>query len=324
MKTVLVTGSNGYVGQVVAGMLRGRGVSVTGLGTRGADMPDYIAADISDHDGLMGKLKGRGFDAIIHAASLANDTGDPRQMVSVNIVGLQNVLEFARMNEGTRVVIASSLSALEWYPATRFEPPKYLPVDEKHPANPKNIYSSTKLMQEILGLTYYHQYKVPVSCVRLTAVVGPNGQGGGSGYREIAKAMKGGRSVQVPHFSAEDTCHYVDIRDAARLLIECAENPAADGEVFNCCGADAMTSGADFEAIMKKLVPGIEVEFNFPWSMAQGGVVYFSMEKAKRVLGYEPVYTLEDSLASIKEWYEAGGLEATEERAGIREGVVKN
>jgi nucleoside-diphosphate-sugar epimerase len=68
---------------------------------------------------------------------------------------------------------------------------------------------------------------------------------------------------------------------------------------------------------VKRLVPGIKVECGFPWSMAQGGEISFSMEKAKKLLGFVPEYTLEDAIRSIKEWVDAGGL--TEGSSGARE-----
>jgi UDP-glucose 4-epimerase len=156
-------------------------------------------------------------------------------------------------------------------------------------------------------MTYYHQYGVPTTALRLTAVVGPRGRGGGRGYREFAERLAEGKRVQVPHFSAGELCHYVDIRDVARMHIAVAEHPAAVGEIFNCCGPKP-TRGSEFVEAVQSLVPGIEVEFGFPWSMAQGGEIAFDMSKAKRLLGFEPLYTLADSIKSIKDWIDAGGL----------------
>ena len=50
------------------------------------------------------------------------------------------------------------------------------------------------------------------------------------------------------------------------------------------------------------------METGFPWSMAQGGVVYFDMSKAHHLLGFQPRYSLLESIRSIKDWVDAGGL----------------
>jgi nucleoside-diphosphate-sugar epimerase len=218
------------------------------------------------------------------------------------------MLIYARDTEVKRFVLTSSGSALEWYPGTRFNPPDYMPVDEEHPARPRDMYASTKRMQEILALTFYHQYGLPVTVLRLLAVVGRDGRGGARGYRELAEMMRAGEKAQIPHFSKDELCHYVDLRDVARMHIVAGEHPNAVGEIFNC-GAALPTRGHEFAAMIEKLVPGIRAEVGFPWSMAQGGEICFSMEKAKRLLDFEPQYTLEDSLQDIKAWIDEGGLD---------------
>jgi len=309
MMSFLVTGATGYVGREVVRQLLELGKDVTALGRT---MPDFevpfIQADFTDAEALDRALYGKRFDSILHIASLPGDTGDPVQMVRVNVNGCQNMLEFARKSATERFVLSGSIAAYEWYPATKFNPPDYMPVDEHHPCRPKDMYGTTKRMQEELALTYYHEYGVPVSVLRLTAVVGPRGRGGGRGWREFAEKLAEGRKVQIPHFSMDELCHYVDLRDAARMHVAVSEHAAAVPEIFNCCGPGPIR-GSEFADLVRTIVPGIEVEYGFPWSMAQGGEISFSMEKAKRVIGFEPRYTMADSIGSIKDWIDAGGLD---------------
>lgn len=308
MKTVLVAGATGYVGREIVRQLREQDAEVTALGRNHADLGvEFLKADLTDAAGLGSALEGRKFEWIIHTASLPGDTGDPVQMIDVNVRGLQNLLEFARANPVRRFVLSSSISAYEWYPATKFSAPDYMPVDEEHPCRPRDMYSTTKRMQELLALTYYHQFEVPVTILRLTAVVGPRGRGGGRGWREFAEKLAEGKSVQIPHFSEEELCHYIDLRDVGRMHLAAAEHPGAIGEAFNCCGPGP-TRGCEFAEAVRSAVPGIAVECGFPWSMAQGGEIAFDMSKAKEKIGFEPLYSLADAVVSIKEWVDAGGL----------------
>ncbi len=309
MKKVLVTGAAGFVGGELVKQLEEKGVEVVGLGrSKPPENGQFIRADITDAAALDDAVKDYSFDTIMHLASLPGDTGNPREMIQVNVNGLQNILEIARRMEVQRFVLASSISAYEWYPATEFNPPDYLPVDEDHPCRPKDMYSTSKHMQELLSLTYFRQYDVPAVILRLTAVVGPAGRGGGRGWRDFAEQMAEGKSVQIPHFSGDEMCHYVDIRDVARMFVAAAERQKAIGHIFNCCGPRS-TRGSDFARAIADIVPGIKVEFGYPWSMAQGKQLCFSMHKAKELIGYEPKFGIDDSLRYIKDWIETGGLQ---------------
>jgi UDP-glucuronate 4-epimerase len=325
MSQVLVTGATGYVGREVVRQLLDAGKRVTGLARRRSNLPiDFIEADLSDTSALEKALEGRSFDCVFHLASLPGDTGDPQQMLRVNVNGCLNLLEFARKAQCGRFLLASSISAYEWYPGTKFNPPDYMPVIEDHPCRPKDIYSTTKRTQELLASTYYHQYGLATTALRLTAVVGPRGRGGGRGWRQFAEKLAGGASVQVPHFSADELCHYVDLRDVGRMFLVAAEHPASAGQIFNCVGAQP-TTGHEFVQAIQRLVPDIKVEFGFPWSMAQGQQLCFDMSKAKALIGFEPKYNLFESIRSIKEWIDAGGLsEAGAESDRFATGVTQS
>jgi UDP-glucuronate 4-epimerase len=319
MDNLLVTGASGFVGRAVVAQALKEGKPVTGLGRNRPELDiAFIECDLTDATRLESALADKSFTHVLHLASLPGDTGDPQQMVRVNVNGCLNMLECARKMRVRRFVLASSISAYEWYPGTKFNPPDYMPVDENHPCRPKDIYSTTKRMQELLVQTYHHQYELPTTVLRLTAIVGPQGRGGGRGWREFAEKLDEGKRVQIPHLSADELCHYVDIRDVARMFLVAADHRQAVGEIFNCCGSSP-TRGTGFIQIVQSIVPGIEVDVGFPWSMAQGREIAFDMSKAKRLLGFEPVYTLADSVQSIKDWIDAHGLRgearAQEDRA---------
>lgn len=326
VESVLVTGATGYVGQEVVRQLVNLGKKVVGLGrTFPTGKISFIQADITDVTGLEKALSSHSFDCIMHIASLPIDMGDPQQMVRVNVNGCLNMLEYARITKVKRFALASSISAYGWYPATKFNPPDYMPVDENHPCRPKDMYSTTKRVQELLAIDYYYQYGVATTVLRLTAVVGPCGRGGGRAWREFGEKLAEGKKVQIPHFSADELCHYVDIRDVARMFIAVMEHPKAVGEIFNCCGV-APTRSSEFADIVKSLVSGIKVEYGFPWSMAQGGEIRFDMSKAERLIGFKPRYTLADAIKSIKDWIDSGGLEKEKKKAAgasYLEGVGK-
>jgi nucleoside-diphosphate-sugar epimerase len=319
MTRSLVVGGLGFVGREIVRQLQTRGDDVVILDLLPCSDNTIVSiqVDLRDAFAVQQALRVRHFDVIYHVASFPGDTGDACEMMKLNVGGLLNMLEWARSHPVTRFVVTGSICAYGWYPATTFTPPKYLPVDEEYPFNSqdmKDMYSSTKRIQEILAMTYYHEYHVPTTLLRLTTVVGPAGKGGGRAWRDFARMLKEGKQVQIPYFAPEEVFHFVDIRDVARMHLHVAEHPKAVGEIFNC-GSKAPTRGTEFIAVIKRLVPSIRVECGFPWSMAQGGELWFDISKAKGLLGFEPQYTFEDAIRSIKEWIDADGLE--KEQVGI-------
>lgn len=261
----------------------------------------WIKIDITDKKSVQ-KLYKYDFDTIFHLASLSGDTGDPEQMIKVNIVGLQNILDLALKKNVKKFVLASSVSAMGWYPPTKkFIKPLYLPVDENHPCNPIDMYTATKRMQEILAITYYQQYGLSVTVLRLSLVIGPGGRGGGEFWKEFAMGMKEGKEIQLPVFSTKEVLHFVDIRDVASMHIRAAESEKSTGEVFNCCAKEPF-SGEDFKKIIENMYPKTKILLGFPWSLSQGDKLYFDMSKAKKLLNFEPKYNLVDSIDNIKIW----------------------
>lgn len=305
-------GATGFIGRKVLDCLKKKNVKITIL-SRSHDPQktaniSYVHADLKDFSTTDSALKNQHIDYIFHLASLPGDTGNPIEMVQTNVIGTQNILEIARTHKIKRMVLVSSTSAYGWYPATPFQIPEYLPVDEKHPCYTKDIYSSTKRIQKILALTYFYEYRVPVTCLRLSAVVGPDGCGGGRSWYTFAEQLAKSDIVQIPHFTFDEQCHYVDIRDVVRMIIHASISSNAEGEIFNCCG-EKPTTGYEFKEIIQKHFPWIKVECGFPWSMAQGKVIEFSMKKAQDYMDFTPLYTLEDSIIYIKKWINSGGLQ---------------
>lgn len=310
MARVLVTGGTGFIGRVLVKALIERGDEVSVLSrSKPHEATNWIRGDITTVSDVDQCLSIQELDAIYHLASLPGDTGDPRQMVDVNIVGLTNMLRMARKSNVRRFVHSSSISAYEWYPATKFRPPLAMPVKESHPCRPQDMYATTKLMQEQLVTTYQHQYELETAILRVTAVIGPDGSGGGQMWRDFADQIQQGAQVQVPFMAPDELSHFVDVRDVVAMHIQCANHPRASKEIFNCCAEHAIR-GSEFAECVRELVPSAEVEFGYPWSMAQGGEIEFDMSKMKDLLGFVPRYTTRDAINHVFDWTQSGELVA--------------
>ncbi|GHV78904.1 UDP-glucose 4-epimerase GalE [Spirochaetia bacterium] len=149
---ILIIGGAGYIGSHVAREFLDRGHSVTvfdnlSSGLRGNLFPEagFIHGDILDYTGL--SRASAGFDAVVHLAAfkaVGESMVKPEKYSVNNINGTVNILN-AAVEGGIKNIVFSSSAAV-------FGQPEYIPVDEKHPANPESYYGFTKLeIERFLG-----------------------------------------------------------------------------------------------------------------------------------------------------------------------------
>jgi UDP-glucose 4-epimerase len=150
---LLIIGGAGYIGSHVAREFLDRGHGVTvfdnlSSGSRQNLFPEaeFVHGDILDYAGLARTARG-GFDAAVHLAAfkaVGESMIKPEKYSVNNISGSINILN-AAVEGGIKNIVFSSSAAV-------FGRPEYLPVDEKHPANPESYYGFTKLeIERFLG-----------------------------------------------------------------------------------------------------------------------------------------------------------------------------
>jgi UDP-glucose 4-epimerase len=150
---LLILGGAGYIGSHVVREFLDRGHAVTvfdnlSSGSRRNLFPEaeFVHGDILDYAGLARTARG-GFDAAVHLAAfkaVGESMIRPEKYSVNNISGSVNILN-AAVEGGIKNLIFSSSAAV-------FGRPEYLPIDEKHPANPESYYGFTKLeIERLLG-----------------------------------------------------------------------------------------------------------------------------------------------------------------------------
>lgn len=171
---VLVTGSNGFLGQEVVHQLLKQGHSVTGydrslLCAIDASGFHYRQGDLLDLASLIETCRLQRFDAVIHTAAISHPVDSrriPLQTVLTNALGTTHVLEAARLCEIPRVVNLSSECAYGHNQALGV-------IDETAPLNPTTPYGCTKVFTEKLGQVYSDLYQVSVVSLRPGWIYGP-------------------------------------------------------------------------------------------------------------------------------------------------------
>ena len=125
--------------------------------------------DIREKDFLDGVFSKHKIDYIIHQAAqidVRKSVSDPVYDASINIIGLLNLLELARVHKVKRFVFASSGGVV-------YGEPKELPVSEVYPKGPLSPYGVSKLSSEYYLFYYYKTFGLPYIALRYGNVYGP-------------------------------------------------------------------------------------------------------------------------------------------------------
>lgn len=292
---VLVTGGAGFVGAFTALELLEHGHDVIALDRRTA--PNDVLAEAAEHVTLLaGDVRDRAriaeviqqhqVEGIIHtAAVIGQDLGaaDPDWMFSINVTGTLNVLEAARA-AGARVVYVSTATLYGQHPDLH-------PLTEDHPTDPIGMYDTTKLMAETLVHAYHKIYGMDTVAVRPGYVYGHRNSTGGYFLDRVFQ----GETIQ--HETGADLPMDVTyVKDLALGLRLALTVRPITHRVFNITGGVSRRR-SEVADLVRALVPGARVTLGPgipPEAHLRGPSV---LDRARRELGYEPRYTLEEGLA---------------------------
>lgn len=172
-KTILVTGGAGFIGSKISKQLFEEGNQVivadnlsTGKKENIPDGCNFLEMDLGNPSSIE-KLKPFKFDAILHLAGQSSGEAsflDPVYDFNSHVTSTFHLLKFALDNKVPRFIYASSMGA--------YGDPEYLPVDEKHPRNPKSYYGASKSSAENY-VNLFYKLGVNTTAFRMFNVYGP-------------------------------------------------------------------------------------------------------------------------------------------------------
>jgi uronate dehydrogenase len=161
MKSVLVTGAAGDIGNRLRGLLRGvyphlRLSDVKPLaGLR--DDEDFVQADLADMTQVERAVDG--IEGIVHLGGFSVE-GPWETILNANIIGCHNLFEAARRHGVKRIVFASSNHAVGFYPRNRR-------IGTDAPVRPDSRYGVSKAFGEALAALYAFKHGLAVTCIRI-------------------------------------------------------------------------------------------------------------------------------------------------------------
>jgi nucleoside-diphosphate-sugar epimerase len=279
MARIVVTGGSGKVGRACVADLLEHGYEVANVDSIPplVERCPFTHADLTDLGQAMEALseiddRYRGVDGVVHLAAIPAPGKFPNGVTfRNNVLSTYNVFESARRLGMKNVVWASSETVL----GLPFDvPPPYVPVDEEYAARPETAYSLSKFLGEEMAKQFC-RWDPGLKIIGL----------------RFSNVMEPDEYSRFPSFDAEAKTRkwnlwgYIDARDAAQAIRKALESSLNGAEVFIIANADTVMSRAN-EDLMKEVFPDVPFKKN-----TEPNETLLSIEKARRVLGYEPQYS---------------------------------
>jgi nucleoside-diphosphate-sugar epimerase len=256
----------------------------------------FVRADVADRAALEAALPVGGFDALINLAARAGvraSVENPWAYVDTNVTGTLNLLELCRARGIAKFVLASTSSVYGASRAALFR-------EEDESSRPLSPYAATKKAAEALAHTYHALHGLDVSVLRYFTVYGPAGRPDMAMFRFVQRIREGRPITVYGDGSMSRDFTYVD--DVARGTIA-ALRPLGF-EVLNLGGDHPYAVSEVIAAVERALGRSAVVEHQ-PAHPADVPRTAASIEKARRLLGWEPQVSLAEGVARTVAWYEA-------------------
>lgn len=293
MAKCLVTGSGGFVGGYLVKLLKDQGHEVLGFDLKNDE-------DFRDYENVHKAIDYFRPDKIFHIGALAyipESFLDPQRAIDSNITGSLNILEAVRrIGLKTRIHLCGTSEEYGDSPT---------PVTEESLPNPLSPYAIAKLAMDHFGQLYARSYNMNIVITRTFNHTGP---GRGEQYAEsawakqIAEIEKGIRG-ELLHGDLSTMRNYTDVRDIVRAYTLAIDLPNG---IYNICSDQnyhmeevlhALTSQSTTDVqlrVDKNLLRPADFSFGIP-----------SNQKFVKLTGWEPEYTLSQTLGDILEYWRA-------------------
>ena len=325
---VLVTGAAGFIGGHLVDMLVERGDEVRALVRPGGDTShlrtltgvEIIYSDLTDAASL--KCAVRGVQQIYNVAAKTGPWGLEEVYRAINVQGLANLIH-AAMDAGVqRIVHTSSITVYGHH--------LHSIVTEANPYHAENNpYSRTKIAGEKLISKLVKEHRAPIVVVRPAWVYGPRDIGSFSRFVNLVESGKGfmigtGKNIVPVVYVLDAAQGLIKAGDAGKEVVGRAYNIADDRRVTQAEYLNTIADALHVSHVSRKLpfsvvyLAGRAAEVVWQ-AMGRrkgaapplttygvtllGGDQQFSIDKARRELGYAPEFDVKRGVAEGVRWY---------------------
>jgi CDP-glucose 4,6-dehydratase len=312
-RPTLVTGATGLIGGALVHQLTTRGADVVCLIRDWVPQSELVRTDLIERvkvvrgdvrdqslfERVLGEFE---INTVIHLAAqtivgIANR--NPVSTFETNISGTWALLEACRRSPTVRqIVVASSDKAYGEH--------DQLPYTEEVPLRGQHPYDVSKSCSDLVAQSYAKTYGLPVAITRCGNFYG----GGDLNWNRIVPGtirsiVRNQRPVIRSDGKFVRDYFYADDGALANITLaeKLADQPELRGEAFNFSNEQQITVIELVKRILALMNSNLEPEIRNE-AVNEIRHQYLSAEKARRLLGWQPVFTLEEGLKKTIRWYE--------------------
>jgi NAD dependent epimerase/dehydratase len=303
-KKVFVTGAGGFIGSHLVEELVLNGAEVTALVHYNASayinnlrfIPEEILSQVDIRfgdvtDAFQMQTFTKKSDIILHLAALIGipySYTAPAAYVAANINGTLNMLEAARNNSTSKIVVTST--------SETYGTALYTPIDEKHPMQAQSPYSATKIGSDKIAESYFLSFDLPVCIFRPFNTFGPR-----QSMRAVIPAIISQvlNSEEIKLGLLSPVRDMVFVKDIVRGFLLAGIEEKSTGEVINAGTGAGASIGEIAEMVLKILRSDkkiVEDSHRVRPVKSEVFKLICDYKKAKEILNWSPQYSLEEGL----------------------------
>lgn len=309
MKKVLVTGADGFIGSHLTELLLNEGYSVKALsqynsfnnwgwleGIKHANL-EVITGDVRDPHFC--KYITKDIEIIFHLAALIAIPYSyvaPDSYVDTNVRGTLNICQAAMENEVRRVIVTSTSEV--------YGTAKYVPIDENHPKQPQSPYSASKIGADMMALSFYNAFNLPVVIARPFNTYGPRQSARAIIPTIITQIASGQKEIKLGDLTPTRDFNFV--KDIARGFHELSKCDEALGQEVNISSNFEISMKDTLELIAKIMKSDVKFITDGQRIRPEKSEVFRlwgDNSKIKNLTGFTPEYNIEEGLRETIEWF---------------------
>lgn len=309
-KKILVTGADGFIGSHLVESLVEKGYSVRALAlynsfnnwgwledSKYLSDIEVVTGDVRDPF-LCQKIT-EGIDTIFHLAALIAIPYSyvaPQSYVDTNVDGTVNICKAAMQNNVTRIIHTSTSEV--------YGTAQYVPIDEKHPLQPQSPYSASKISSDMMAMSFYNSFKLPLTIARPFNTYGPRQSARAVIPTIITQLAQGQKEIKLGDVTPTRDFNYVS--DTCRGFLALAESDATLGKAVNIGSNYEISIGDTFNLIKK--IMNVDAKFitdeaRIRPDKSEVHRLWCDNTLIKKLTSYEPQVGIEKGLAQTIEWF---------------------